>query len=157
MEWHVRSATEEDIPYLSENLREADKKELFATSGRTPEESLTNAFTHDSLGIWVGVYEGNPEIIFGVTKCDNEDVGFPWMVCTDKLKDSPREFISKCKRWVEGFSRNFPLLINFVHAENDLHIRWLKWCGFDFVKLHDSYGHSGEPFWEFRMEQKKKD
>lgn len=155
MEWTVRSATEEDIPYLAKNLRKADKKELYALSGRTPQESLEEAFKHERLGIWVGVYEGNPEIIFGVTKSGCPNVGFPWMVCTDKLKESPKEFLQKCKLWVQGFSRNFPTLMNFVHAENELHIRWLKWCGFQFVKLHEAYGYKKEPFWEFRMVQNK--
>ena len=89
MEWHVRKATLEDIPYLSENLREADKKEIFASSGRTAEESLTDAFSHENIGIWVGVYKDNPEIIFGVTNSEDPNMGHPWMVCTDKLKESP--------------------------------------------------------------------
>lgn len=155
MKWSVREATPQDIPYLAENLRTADKKELLAASGSTPTQALEDAFTQQRLGIWVGVYEGNPEIIFGVSEGDIDYVGFPWMVCTDKLKESPREFVSQCKTWVNGFSRSYPLLLNFVHAENDLHIRWLKWCGFEFVKLHRHYGVAGEPFWEFRMERKQ--
>ena len=153
MEWYVRKATLEDIPYLAENLREADKKEIHASSGRTPQDSLNDAFTHPSEGIWVGVYQGNPEIIFGLTRTDDPKIAVPWMVCTDKLKESPKEFINKCKRWVQGFSRQFSLLINFVYAENELHIRWLKWCGFSFVKLHENYGHTQEPFWEFQMKR----
>ncbi len=155
MDWYVRKATLEDLPYLVENLREADKKEIYASSGKTPQESLSEAFGIPNIGIWVGVYKDSPEIIFGVSKHEIYDIGFPWMVCTDRLKDSPREFVSKCKKWVQGFSLQFPLLVNFVHAENELHIRWLKWCGFDFVELHNNYGYTQEPFWEFQMTRKE--
>ena len=154
MEWTARLATMDDIPYLAENLREADKAEVYASSGHTAQEALEEAFGVPNDGIWVGVYKGKPEIIFGVTKA-HEGLGFPWMLCTDKLKESPKEFIQKCKRWVKGFSLQTPTMVNFVHAENTLHIRWLKWCGFDFVKLHDTYGFSKEPFWEFQMIRKE--
>lgn len=154
MEWTVRRATEEDIPYLAENLRNEDIREVFAASGNTVEVSLNEAFKQPNIGIWVGVYQDNPEIIFGVTHSACPDTGFPWMLCTDKLKESPREFITKCKKWVQGFSLQFPTLVNFVYAENDLHIKWLKWCGFEFIELHQEFGYSKEPFWEFRMERK---
>jgi hypothetical protein len=154
MEWHVRKATVDDIPYLVKHLRKEDIKEIKAASGNKPEESLSQAFEQPNIGIWVGVYKDNPEIIFGVAHSACPDIGFPWMVCTNKLKESPKEFIVKCKKWVNGFSLQFPLLMNFVHAENELHIRWLKWCGFKFIQLHEEYGHTKEPFWEFRMERK---
>lgn len=154
MQWTVRRVEEEDIQYLSENLREADKAEVFAGSGHTPEQALRESVNHKSLGVWVGVYQGNPEIIFGVAYGIHEGVGHPWMLCTDKLAQSPREFIKACRKWVKGFSLNFPVLMNCVHAKNELHIRWLKWCGFEFVKLHENYGHLQEPFWEFQMIRK---
>lgn len=149
MEWHARPATLEDIPYLTENLRQEDKDEIFAASGKTPEESLNEAFTLPNSGIWVGVYKGNPEIIYGVTNSACPHTGIPWMVCTDKLKESPREFMKKCKRWVNGWNNMFPTLTNFVYEKNELHIRWLEWCGFKLVERFPEYGHTKEPFWQF--------
>jgi hypothetical protein len=41
-----------------------------------------------------------------------------------------REFIRQCPAYVDRMQARFPRLENFVHAENRLSIRWLKWCGF---------------------------
>ena len=150
MEWSVRLATPRDIPYLAKNLRQTDKDEVFASSGRTVTESLENAFTLENSDIYVGTYNGNPEIIFGICPMSKGSiVGFPWMLCTDQLKKSPKEFMRRCKDWVDKWNNKYPVLTNMVYARNSLHIRWLKWCGFKFIKLHPQYGHSKEPFWEF--------
>lgn len=154
MEWHVRTAEPKDIEYLAKNLRIADVEEIYASSGRTPEESLGEAFRHPNHGIWVGVYKGNPEIIFGLTQTICDDVAVPWMVCTDKLKESPREFMSKCRNWVDGWNRKFRLLTNVVYAKNELHIKWLEWCGFELVEYIPEHGYTKEPFWLFKREQK---
>lgn len=152
MEWTVRRATQEDIKYLAENLREADVREIYASSGKTPEASLSDALTQPSLGTWVGIYAGNPELIFGCADYKhNPDVGVPWMVCTDKLTESPREFMVKSKRWVKGWLGHYGHLMNFVYCENELHLRWLKWCGFSFGDIVADYGHTKEPFQYFEM------
>lgn len=155
MEWQVRRATIEDVKDIATRLRQSDIDEIKAASGKTPEESLTSALEQSQLGTWVGVYKGKPEIIFGCAHTPDRSIGLPWMVCTDALKDSPREFMVKCKLWVKGFTRQYPVLKNFVSADNELHIRWLKWCGFEFTTLHEEYGEGKRPFWEFEMRQKE--
>ena len=155
MEWIVRRATEEDVKNIAPRLRQIDKDELHASCGEDPEAILLESLAMPSLGTWVGVYKGQPEIIFGCVYTADPNLGVPWMVGTDALKDSPREFLNKCKLWVQGFSKHFPLLKNFVSEKNTLHIKWLKWCGFKFTHLHPEYGVGKEPFWEFEMKQKE--
>lgn len=154
MQWTVRRLKDGDIEYIAPRLREADKAEIKAASGKEPLECLEDAKSHPNLGIWVSLYDGNPEMIFGVTNGLGEGVGHPWMLCTDKMAEDPRGFLRICRPWVQGFSRNYPVLVNYVHAKNSLHIRWLKWCGFEFTKLHENYAGSNESFWEFQMIRK---
>lgn len=154
MQWQVRRATLEDVKDLAPRLRELDKQEIYAGTGMAPLECLEMSLSLPSVGVWVGTYKGRPEIIFGLSKV-SETEGCPWMVCTDELKNSPTEFIRKCRNWIKGFSRQFPTIRNYVYAKNELHIKWLKWCGFEFVKLHEKRGFTQEPFWEFKMEQQK--
>lgn len=155
MEWHVRRATIEDVEDIAPRLRQSDIDEIVAASGKSPLDSLTSALELSQLGTWVGVYKGRVELIFGCSHTPDRSIGLPWMVCTDTLKDSPREFLQKSKVWVKGFSKQFPILKNFVSAKNELHIKWLKWCGFTFTQLHQEYGAGKEPFWEFEMTQKE--
>lgn len=157
MRHYVRAATLEDIKDLAPRLREADKAEIFASTGMTPEECLEFSLTLPSVGIWVGIYDGRPELIFGLTHSGDPDVGIPWMVATDEVTKNPKPFLQYCGMWIDGFSKQFPVLRNFVHAENAVHIRWLKRCGFEFVKLHEKHGYGQEPFWEFEMVKQDKE
>jgi hypothetical protein len=154
--WHVRKATDEDIRSISPRLRQEDVEEIYASTGMSPLNCLEMTKTlpaPESLhGMWVGVKNDIPEIIFGLVHATDE-LGVPWMMCTDELKRSPKEFVRLCKKWVQGFSRMYPVLRNYVYAKNELHIRWLKWCGFEFTKLHESHGFTKEPFWEFEMKR----
>lgn len=156
MEWHVKRATEDDIKNIAPRLRQIDKDEIMASSGSVPEECLLRALNDfPALGTWAVYNNGTPEIIFGCTLSADPNMGIPWMVSTDALAKAPREFIKKCKMWITGFQKQFPVLKNFVSAKNTLHIRWLKWCGFEFVQLHGEFGAGKEPFWEFEMKQKE--
>lgn len=155
MEWQVRQATIEDVKDIAPRLRQSDVDEIKACSGNTPLDSLTKALELPSLGMWVGVYKGRAEVIFGCSHTPDQSIGVPWMVSTDVVRKSPRGFLQLSKRWLAGFSRQYPVLKNFVAAKNELHVRWLKWMGFEFTQLHEEHGVGKEPFWEFEMRQKE--
>lgn len=154
MEWTVRKASEEDILSLSTRLREADVKEILYASGENPETVLMETFKEGQT-MWVGCRNNIPHIIYGVVPSLTKGVGLPWMVCTDELKASPMTFMRTCREWVSNQSESYPVLTNFVLAENELHIKWLKWCGFKFVRLHKEFGVMKQPFWEFRLDRQK--
>lgn len=154
MDWTVRAAKQEDIKSISPRLRDSDKTEILLSSGKTPEETMMDAWGLPKAGMWVGCYKGIPEVIFGVQLTGCHNVGIPWMACTDVVKQHPKGFMRLCKKWSEGFSSMFDVLINFVWAENHDHIRWIEWCGFDLIELHPEFGSHKQPFWEFRMERK---
>lgn len=154
MNWTVREATNEDITSVASRLRDSDRREIIASSGKDPTKRLLEATQLPSLGIWVGEINDNPEVLFGVVNIPGSPIGSPWMVCTDEPVKNLRGFLDVCQEWVDHFSKQYPLLINYVHAENKTHIRWLKWVGFKFIKLHPKHGAAQEPFWEFRMKRK---
>lgn len=72
-----------------------------------------------------------------------------WMIATDDLERHSLEFLRYSRTFIEQVSEPFTHTFNWVHADNEVHIKWLKWCGFTFVKLHESFGASGESFYEF--------
>lgn len=159
MDWSVIKLTEFNyktiIKDLAPRLRSSDILECRLSTGKDPEEVLLESFSYPKLGMWVGCYKGIPEVIGGVTTWEHDDtVGFPWMMCTDVTTKHPKGFLRLSRKWVEGISNIYRVLINFVHDENTTHKRWIKWAGFEFIKLHEQYGHEQEPFWEFRMERK---
>jgi hypothetical protein len=59
------------------------------------------------------------------------------------------ELIRESQRLPNFLMQDFEVVYNFVSAENELSIRWLKWCGFEFIRLIPEYGLARKPFWLF--------
>lgn len=121
-----------DIEYVAKNMRLADRKEVFAFSGKKPKEALL-------LGYEMGeecytAYHNNiPVIIFGVTsKYNLTRSGVPWMLSTKELKIPSVTILKISKRIVDNMKEIYYDLENYVDARNDVSINWLKWLGFEF-------------------------
>jgi hypothetical protein len=76
--------------------------------------------------------------------------GSPWMLASGILErpDVSREFVRQSRPYARELERGFLRLVNRVHTENTLAIRWLKWLGFSFMEQPEVLG--GEPldiFW----------
>jgi len=76
-------------------------------------------------------------------------IGSIWMVGTPDLKKISVSFLKNCQGVFKVLKNNFQLLHNYVDARNELHIRWLKWMGFTFIKKHNHIGIEQLPFYEF--------
>lgn len=148
MPYTVRAACFADAEYLSTRLRKEDEAEIAAASGRAPLDCLREGI---SVGrAWVGVDDEGPIGIFGVIPSTRPFVGWPWMLATERLVKHQRQFLKECAARVTTLHRDFTLLTNFVDARNHVHIRWLTWCGFEFMRLHKHYGVERRPFYEFQ-------
>ena len=66
----------------------------------------------------------------------------------DDLQDQ-RTFLRQSKEVLRELHHQFILLFNEVDARNTVHIRWLRWMGFTFVRYRPNYGTEGRPFYEF--------
>ncbi len=86
--------------------------------------------------------------VFGVV--EHQGNGIIWMVASDLLvtKKHSKKFIRQTKTWVNKLNDKYPLLFNVVDKSNEVHIRWLKWSGFTFIK-EKPWGAFGFPFIEF--------
>ena len=91
--------------------------------------------------------DGDGVGMFGVSDC--HAFGSPWLLGTDKLIDTKKEFIPQAKEWVERINGDYPLLLNYVHADNAVSIKWLKSLGFEFIKYIKEYGVGRQPFYQF--------
>lgn len=153
---YYRPATIADCIKLAPNLREADKKELLLSSGEEPLEALIlslqvseecNAIMNDEEEI-VG--------LFGVATVD-EDLGSPWLLGADGIKQIATEFIQGSHSWIEEVQARYKILFNYVHEENEVAIKWLKKLGFNFIQKIEDYGVGQAPFYEFLRIQEATD
>ena len=87
--------------------------------------------------------------MFGVGRRRNPKVGTVWMLSSEELFDHRLQFVRTCSSWVERMMDGHDVLTNFVHAGNDVAIRWLRWLDFEFLERHEDFNGSGEDFWLF--------
>jgi len=66
----------------------------------------------------------------------------------DDTKDK-RTFLRQSKIELRKILKEYPVLFNVVDSRNEVHVRWLQWMGFTFIKKHSEYGPEKRPFYEF--------
>ena len=144
---YLRLANEDDCIYLAENLREDDYREIKAVTGLPPLLSLLTGLKSSQVPLVICDNQGKVVAMLGVVP--NGLIGSIWMVGTPDLKRISVSFLKNCQDVFTVLKNNFSVLHNYVDARNELHIRWLKWMGFTFIKKHKHYGIEQLPFYEF--------
>ncbi|OJF92062.1 hypothetical protein AX761_21725 [Rhizobium sp. 58] len=119
---HIRS--------IAERMRQADRDEVFAASGRSPVGALLFSFKKSSIA-WTAVVDGRPEVMFGVGDLNIlAGVGAPWLLGTDAVERNYVAFLRGSVEWRDQLLRRYSTLRNFVDERNRVSIRWLRWLGF---------------------------
>ena len=131
---------------VASNLRPDDLREVVEGYGIDPMEHLVSEALDDSC-IYFTMPNGRIAGMAGVS----ED-GCVWMLCTPVIHEYPIAFARGAKRFIE--SRTEPLLWNKVDARNKVHLRLLKFLGFEFLE-EISFGPNQLSFIEFCRVRKR--
>ena len=144
---HFRLTTLEDIKYLAPRLRQTDKEEILAGIGKTPYHALLIGYLECAIVFTIVNPKNEPVGIFGVTDC-GDGTGAIWLLATDGVAKIQIAFLKECRKVVNVLNKKYKILWNFVDCRNQLHIKWLKWCGFKFINK-TNWGVLNKPFYEF--------
>ena len=139
----IRKTISEDIDYLAPRLRFEDKREILDSTGLNPYQALRECFTCSEISLTIVDTKNIPVGIFGVS----ED-GAIWLLATPEIKRIRFSFLRESRKVVNLLNKKYKILWNYVDCRNDLHLRWLKWCGFSFLRKIN-YGVNQKPFYEF--------
>ena len=120
-------------------LRDADVAELAITNPGVSVDSLLEHAVQASFFVELVRVEGKPAIVYGVAPTRVYGVGSVWMLASDDIGRIRKQFVAGCREKVEMMNRMFPVLCNWVHAENTVAVNWLRWLGFE-VQAADSRG-----------------
>jgi len=150
MQYVIRGVREGDLPYLTDNLRGADTRELIATYGNTRFlEGLTRSVSaSDEVQLCEG--DGLPMVLWGIYQISSLSAVI-WCCATPQVTKFRLPFVRESRAIFRRWFTERPelqTLINFSHAKNELHHRWLRTCGatvFPSVPV----GPLGEPFSPF--------
>lgn len=152
MRVEIREARAEDIAPLAERMRPADRDEVWAAHGHTPEQALQVSLDASTMA-WTGLVDGEPVCMFGVGPISIlGGRGAPWLLGTDKIERWPRTFLRRCRRCVKAMLTVYPTLENFVDDRNEVSKRWLRWLGFEMGQTVTLPNGTG--FRYFRMEDR---
>lgn len=142
----VRLATADDAVDLAKRLREADLKEIHAIGETEVAHSLLRGVqSPDPCYVAVDAND-NPHVIFGTVPSPDPLIGFVWMMASDEISTHWIQLLRETKPWINTLSKHYEILANAVHADNQVHIKWLRWAGFSLLRKFEL---NGSLFYEF--------
>ena len=147
----VRGAVTGDARRLASRLRGADLQEIRAVTREDPFDLLCQSIAWSNPCYTIVGEDAESLAIFGVVPdpCA-EGVGRIWLLGSDDLVFRHSYiFLRHSRKWIEKLHERYPTLWNYVDARNEVHIRWLKWCGFTLLRRIEEYGVERRPFYEF--------
>ena len=120
-----------DVCELAPNLRSEDKREV-NTLGKTSEQALLTGYLLGKVCRSIINNYGQVVGMYGVVPADDK-TGLVWMLGSDKLKKIKIPFLKESRTEVEGMNTLFPHLWNIIDSRNEMHLKWIKWCGFKII------------------------
>jgi len=139
----IRKTISEDIDYLAPRLRYEDKREILDSVGQNPYQALRDGFNNSQICLTIVDDKDIPVGMFGVGSEGNI-----WLLASPEIKRIRFSFLRESKKVVNLLNKKYQILWNYVDCRNNLHLRWLKWCGFSFLRKIN-YGVNQKPFYEF--------
>lgn len=138
------------VDELVANLRAADRVELVASGHPDHRKAIVDSLALSTHMATI-LIEGRVAAIFGLVPLSLvSGTAAPWLLGTDLMTQHRRALMRVAPSYIRAMLRAYPHLLNLVHAENELAVRWLRRAGFTF---HEAQPHptTGAPFHRFEM------
>lgn len=139
----IRKTILTDVDFLAPRLRVEDKREILDSVGLNPYQALANGYNSSEICLTIVDTKNIPVGMFGVG-----DNGIIWLLATPDIHRIRFSFLRESRKVVNLLNHKYKILWNYVDCRNELHLRWLKWCGFKFLRKIN-YGVNQKPFFEF--------
>lgn len=127
----IRQTLPSDLTDLASRLTPADQKEIEVLTGLGPLEAMAAGLFRGSVCM-TGVDDETGEIVcvFGVVPY-NQQVGSVWFLTSDLIHKHKREIVRSARGWLDEQNARYPVLMNFVTESNDVHLRLIRYLGFE--------------------------
>lgn len=146
----VRRSIIPDVATLAKTLRPEDEAEVRAAAGIAPFRALMLGYTTSTECFTIYEEEtGRPVGMFGHRIVEKNVCASIWLLASTHLVQHKWKFLRESRRWLDHIHSQTPLLFNVVDQRNTLHLRWIEWLGFKFIRVIPDYGTEKRPFVEF--------
>ena len=143
-----RPTLENDVSIVAASMRLEDVEEVFAASGLDALSGLEKCFKGSDECITI-LSNDVPIALFGYKVTESDICGLVWMLGSNEIFNNKIEFLKKSRFWVNYIQTKIPLIYNLVYHKNIVHIKWMEWLGFRFVRIIEQAGYLNLPFIEF--------
>lgn len=114
--------------------------------GHDPKSALRTGLLGATVA-WTAMIDGRPEAMCGVTPLSVvEGRGQPWLLMTDTAARHRKALVRLGWIYTQALHRHYPILENWVHADNSPSIRWLTRLGYAIGAVDVIRGHPMRPF-----------
>ena len=146
---NVVESRESDVQAIAPKLRQADLDEIEAL-GEDPEDALSKSYFGSKPRCYTAEHKEVPMAMFGVVPfADNPKWGSIWLLGTDDVTNkAPISFLKWTKLFFPTLIEPYEMVCNIVDKRNTVHIKWIKWLGFSFVREVTAGPHN-KTFYEF--------
>lgn len=125
------------MEHIAAQMRQGDRDEILKLNGVTPREGLDVSLAQPGHH-WTGLIDGEPVVIFGVVPVTvSGGAAVIWLLGTAAVADNPRTFLRFSRKVVAELLDHYDVLLNIVHADNRVALRWLHWLGATFKRGGD--------------------
>ena len=121
-------ATKEHAKELTEGMREMDKLECFCV-GSAPSKAVESSMNASDMSFTVMTKDNKVMAMFGAGEGHEP---FIWMLGTNQVELYAKDFLKHCRKWVWSLASHYGSVSNWIHTDNLVCIKWLKWCGAEF-------------------------
>jgi hypothetical protein len=144
----VRTPHAVDIGRLVAGMRAADVAEMEAF-GLTDRAAVVRQSVSGAAFCHAFVVDGELAGIGGLGRWPGGE-GCPWFLGTPVVRRRARSLMRPAAAYIARMLRVYPVLLNFVHAENTVAVAWLRHLKFE-VQPAAPYGSRGALFHRFEM------
>jgi len=125
--------TQKHINELSENIRDADKEEVIAKTGKQDFKKVIVQGWLMADTCKTVLVDNKVAFVYGIVESDHKDIGSPFMLATPLVSKIKIPLIRNCRQRVYEMEQKYKMLFNYIDSRNDLHLRFIKWCGFEII------------------------
>lgn len=147
----IRPARTVDAEELAPQLREADRREIAAATGRPALAVLRQGIAESDPCYAMVMGVRKVAGVFGVVPDHHRpESGRVWLLGSDILSRHRFALFRLSGPWMQHLHQRYRILWNYVDTRNQLHIRWIHLCGFQFLRRVEQYGFESRSFYHFQ-------
>lgn len=144
----VTKATLADAAECAVMLRDADKRELEEVGQMAPLDALKAGVLMGAPSLALRTHSRELVALLSVVPFGST-TGVIALSGTTALEKSTTAFLRGSRDLLAHLDKKYDTLLNICDARNAVHLKWLQWLGFTFIRKIDRFGPAGVPVIEF--------